>query len=81
MTDDCAHCLTAKGLCERCHVGVLPLLAINLGWLRMMGETVIEQKRRQSKPSMAAEKAKRREARKLSRRGYAGLLTHLRTAA
>ena len=52
---------------------MLPQLAVNLGWLRLMGEPRTEQTRRQNaKPNAAVEKAKRREARK-SRRGYAGL--------
>lgn len=82
MNDDsevCADCTRQSGLCSRHHVGILPLLARNVGWLKMMGEPRVEQKRRQSREDTATKKAKRRNARK-ERRGYLGLLCAIRAA-
>lgn len=78
----CAECLMTVGkLCDRCKPSILPQLAKNLGWLRLMGNAAIEQKALQDAEDAAVEKAKRRTARKHSRRGIVGLLTHVRTAA
>lgn len=79
----CPHCIAAQGLCAAHERGILPLLAVNLGWLRLIGESHVEQRRRQSPATEAAaiEKAKRREARKRARSGMRGLITHILTAA
>lgn len=80
--DVCAGCLaTTHKLCERCKPSILPQLAKNLGWLRLMGAARAEQKALQDAEDAAVEKAKRRTARKHTRRGIAGLLVHIRTAA
>lgn len=78
---DCTACVAAKGLCQRHVDHETPQLAVNLGWLRMMGETHIEQRRRQRKSDEAEQRqvarAQRRDARKhakLARRGYGILL-------
>ena len=64
----CTACLANRGLCRWHAVSVLPQLAVNLGWLRLMGEPRTEQIRRQdARPSAAIEKAKRRETRKAKR--------------
>jgi hypothetical protein len=47
--DVCPSCVRAGGLCDRHHVGVLPLLARNIGWLKLMGEARTEQTKRQRK--------------------------------
>lgn len=62
---------------------MLPQLAVNLGWLRLMGEVLVEQTLRQAPAAekAAIEKAKRREVRKAHRRGPGGLLVHIATAA
>jgi hypothetical protein len=85
----CPHCIEAQGLCRSCERGILPLLAVNLGWLRLMGESLVEQRarqtKRQSKPrprdAAAIAKAIRRETRKRARSGLRGLITHVLTAA
>jgi hypothetical protein len=71
-SDDCPRCVASSGLCDRHQVGVLPLLARNVGWLKLMGEARVEQKRRQSREDAATKKAKRRNARR-DERGYLGL--------
>lgn len=67
----CVACLTHGGLCHFHARHVLPQLAENLGWLRLMGDALIEQKRLQSllppTDDVRAEKAKRREGRKRAR--------------
>lgn len=85
----CARCLEAQGLCAACERGILPLLAVNLGWLRLIGESLIEQRARQSKrppkprphDAAAIAKAIRRDARKKHRAGLRGLAVHVLTAA
>lgn len=80
--DLCADCLaTTHKLCEACKPSILPQLAKNIGWLKLMGAAHAEQKALQDAEDAAVEKAKRRVERKCSRRGVAGLLTHIRTAA
>ena len=78
--DVCLDCIASHGLCHRHHVGVLPLLAVNLEWLRLMGEARVEQTRRQRPEDTATKRAKRRNARK-DRRGYLGLARAILTAA
>lgn len=89
-TDDesCPYCVAARGLCDRHHAGVLPQLAVNLGWLRLMGDALIEQRTRQApllgrRDVAAIEKAKRRAARKHARMGSGlrGLLIQIGSAA
>lgn len=78
--DVCSHCVRESGLCEKHYRGILPELARNLGWLKLMGEAVVEQTRLQANAEDAAtKKAKRRNARK-ARRGYAGLLDAIKAA-
>lgn len=79
--EDCPRCIRDGGLCARHTRGILPELARNIGWLKLMGEAVVEQKRLQRREDAATAKAKRREARKARRRGYAGLLDAIRAAA
>ena len=75
----CVECLRDDGLCRFHARHVLPQLAVNLGWLRLMGEAHVEQKRLQ-KPlpkseAVAVERAKRREGRKRARqRQHAGIV-------
>lgn len=79
-SDDCSACLASVGrLCHRHERGVLPQLAVNVGWLRLMGEALVEQQARQSIPPVltAAERyaiarVARREARKRAKRGTNG---------
>lgn len=80
--DPCPRCVAEQGLCSRHHRGILPELARNIGWLKLMGDAVIEQQRLQERDEHAAAiaKAKRREARK-AKRGYAGLLAAIKNAA
>ena len=67
----------------------LPKLAINIGWLKMIGEASVEQKRRQTpksaplsvSPAHAAHMERKRAARRANRSGLRGLLTHIATAA
>jgi hypothetical protein len=70
----CGFCLTQQGLCERHAVSVLPQLAVNLGWLRLMGEVRVEQQKRQhptdEQTARQVKRAERREARKFARRGF-----------
>lgn len=74
---DCEKCLRAEGrLCAFHAVHVLPQLAVNLGWLRLMGEAMVEQVKRQTvaptltaKERYAVARVARREARKAARRG------------
>jgi hypothetical protein len=49
----CPACVLHQGLCERHKSHVLPQLAKNIGWLKLMGEALIEQKRRQSARALA----------------------------
>lgn len=74
VDEDCPDCLSRTGrLCERCARGVLPQLAVNVGWLKLMGNATVEQVKLQATPESAdVKKAKRRNARRESR-GYAGL--------
>ena len=80
--DVCTRCLSTRGLlCDRCALAVLPQLARNIGWLKLMGEAIVEQKGRQRKdapapvsPEHAAHLVRKRAARRPSpRRGYRGL--------
>lgn len=79
---ECPHCLSAAGrLCHRCATSVLPQLAVNVGWLKLMGESRTEQVSRQRKitksptisDAQAAHLVRKRLARK-PRRGIRGLL-------
>jgi hypothetical protein len=81
-TEPCPQCLTAPGkLCARCERGVLPQLAVNVGWLKLMGESRTEQVSRQRKitaslpisDAQAAHLVRKRLARK-PRRGVRALL-------
>lgn len=68
----CANCIRARGLCRKCASldrSLLPQLAVNVGWLRMMGEALVEQKKRQSlKPDPKAERIRLRKERKAKAR-------------
>ena len=79
--EDCPRCIRSRGLCDRHTRGILPELARNIGWLKLMGETVVEQKRLQAREDAATAKAKRREARKATKRGVPALLAAIRSAA
>jgi hypothetical protein len=83
--DVCASCVAQSGLCDRHLAHVVPQLAVNLGWLRLIGDAVVEQKRRQHIPApddaTAIAKAQRRTARRQHRAGLRGLLVHVQTAA
>lgn len=66
---ECPDCLGRSGLCRSCQRRVLPQLAVNLGWLRLMGDALIEQKTRQNRRLDSAHRAalakvERRQARK-----------------
>lgn len=81
--DLCADCLATFGkLCDRCKPTVLPQLARNIGWLKLMGEAHAEQTRlqEQDETTVAVERAKRRNDRRQARSGVRGLLVHVRTA-
>jgi hypothetical protein len=80
-TDLCADCLEQSGLCQRHVAHVCPQLAINLGWLRLLGEPHVEQRARQTLPDVATERAIRRNTRRAHRAGLRGLLAHVQTAA
>lgn len=64
----CPACLDSAGLCLSCSRGVLPRLA-QPSWYRLIGEALVEQKRRQDRnaPSPEAARIKERRARKASR--------------
>lgn len=51
----CPSCVVADGLCGRddCRRAVLPLIAENRGWLKLIGEARVEQKRRQDDDELA----------------------------
>jgi hypothetical protein len=74
---DCPACLTATGrLCHRHERDVLPQLAVNVGWLKLMGDPKVEQTKRQ-KPIPVAEKVAverigRRNARKQAKNKSGG---------
>lgn len=81
---ECPKCLARpSGLCEReeCRKAVLPQLAQNVGWLKLMGNAIVEQTKRQKQTLTPAEKAAvakigRRNARRVARSkrgGYFGL--------
>lgn len=85
----CPACLTAVGgLCGRddCRRQVLPQLAINGGWLKLIGDARIEQSKRQRPvptEKVQLDRIARRNARKVarsSRRGYFGLAKAIATA-
>lgn len=87
-TELCPACVRADGLCGRedCRRAVLPQLAKNGGWLRLMGEAHTEQTKRQA-PEPAErkqlERIARRNARKVARSkrgGMFGLLKAIRSA-
>jgi hypothetical protein len=70
--DECPDCSGRSGLCRSCQRRILPQLAVNLGWLRLMGEALIEQTTRQnrrldSSHRAALAKVERRKARKARR--------------
>lgn len=79
---DCASCVRLGGLCgrENCRRQILPQLAQNRGWLKLIDEVHVEQTKRQApEPTekIAIEKIKRRNANKVARsqrRGMYGLL-------
>jgi hypothetical protein len=68
---------------------ILPRLAINIGWLKLIGEASVEQTRRQSprtaplsvSAEQAAHQSRKRAARHAHRAGVRGLLAALRAAA
>lgn len=73
--------MIAGGLCgkDSCRRPILPQLAQNRGWLKLIGEAVVEQTKRQApEPTERKQLARiaRRNARKVARsqrRGYFGL--------
>lgn len=69
MPDECPDCYGRAGLCFACQRAILPQLRVNVAWLKLIGEALVEQKRRQSlgDDGVAVEKAKRREGRKRAR--------------
>lgn len=87
--DICPRCIEAGGLCgrEACQRAVLPQLATNRGWLKMIGDVLTEQTERQeltrelkigqptTEEAAAVAKIGRRNARRVARqkRGYHGL--------
>jgi hypothetical protein len=69
----CARCLVAAGrLCRSCAEtdrSILPQLAVNFGWLKLIGQVIVEQRKRQtqraSKPRVRPpSKARQRKAKK-----------------
>jgi hypothetical protein len=78
----CPDCIRSQGLCTRegCRNAVLPRLAQPTGLLRLMGEALVEQtKRQEPEPQEKVQIARigRRNARKVARSkrgGYFGLL-------
>lgn len=82
--DLCGDCLASHGLCTTHAKSVLPQLARNIGWLKLMGEAQVEQKARQLATDQplpespeAQQHAKRKQiarlsatARKASKRGH-----------
>jgi hypothetical protein len=87
--DVCLDCTAQQGLCARHERDVLPQLARNIGWLKMMGEARTEQRGRQRaaapasvSPAGAAHKLRQASARataRIRRRGMYGLLAALAT--
>ncbi len=84
----CERCVTSAGkLCPSCAVTVLPQLAVNVGWLKLMGESLTEQVSRQRKitaslpisDAQAAHLVRKRLARK-PRRGVSAFLAAVRAA-
>jgi hypothetical protein len=73
--------MTARGLCQReeCRRQVLPQLAQNRGWLKLITEVRVEQTKRQEpepKERVAIARIGRRNARRIARtqrQGYFGL--------
>lgn len=79
--DVCADCLRTVGkLCDRCKPSILPQLAKNIGWLKLMGAAEVEQTALQDAEDAAVLKARRRTERRQARSGMKGLLVHVRTA-
>ena len=80
-TDPCVDCVKQLGLCQHHAPAILPQRAIP-PWVWLIGETHVEQRGAQldAAEAVAVERARRREERKRSRRGLAGLLTHIATA-
>ena len=85
---ECESCLASAGkLCDRCARGVLPQLAVNVGWLKLMGESLTEQVSRQRKitsalpisDAQAAHLVRKRLARR-SHRGVRAFLAAVRAA-
>ena len=66
---ECPDCLERSGLCRSCQRVILPQLAVNVGWLKLMGNAEVEQTSRQAEYEnrAAVEKAKRRTERKARR--------------
>ena len=66
---ECPDCLQRSGLCRSCQRLILPQLAINRGWLKLIGNAEVEQTNRQEEYAnrAAVEKAKRRADRKSRR--------------
>lgn len=80
---ECPDCLGRTGLCLSCQRKILPQLAINIGWLKLMGDAHIEQTKRQSRrldssQRAAVAKAERRKVRKARR--LATITTAVRAA-
>lgn len=93
----CVRCVHAGGLCRPCTIAdqyqgkkaILPHLRINNGWLKLIGDVLVEQKKRQTEkaktprvrpPSKAQQKrAKKNQAKNAMSRMQRGLQgDHLR---
>ena len=79
--DECHDCREQQGLCGYHARFVLPRLAVNVGWLKLMGEALTEQKGRQtdralsvSPEAQAHQERKKRARRKSIGSGLKGLL-------
>jgi hypothetical protein len=77
--DLCSACVTTRGLCARHESHVLPQLARNIGWLKLMGEAIVEQTRRQTSRALAVSPeaqahADRKQAARRSRKAGRGHL-------
>lgn len=71
----CPDCLEQHGLCGYHAQHVLPQLAINWGWLMLMGEARTEQTTRQSTPalSISPEAQAHRERKRQAKRPKRGI--------
>jgi hypothetical protein len=71
LADECPACHGVRTICYQCQRAHFPQLRLNVAWLKLIGEALIEQSRRQSviatapvSPQQAAHLERKRAARK-----------------